>query len=66
MIGTPLSSEDFEKGNVISVPYATKAEYAYDTGQAMSHYLAGLKEGRILARECKKCRRVMVPPRMFC
>ena len=66
MIGTPLSSEDFKKGRVISVPYEPKAQYAWDTGQAMGHYLRELKAGRIVGRECAQCVRVLVPPRMFC
>lgn len=66
MIGTPLSSEDFAKGRIIAVPYAPRAEYAWDTGQAIGHYLAMLKEGRLVGRECRVCARVLVPPRMFC
>ena len=66
MIGTPLSGDDFKSGRVIAVPYDTKAEYAWDTGQAIGHYLAMLKEGRIVGRECTRCDRVLVPPRMFC
>jgi uncharacterized OB-fold protein len=66
MIGTPLSSEDFARGRVIAVPYAPRAEYAWDTGQAMGHYLAMLREGRLVGRECLGCARVMIPPRMFC
>jgi uncharacterized OB-fold protein len=42
------------------------ARYAWDTGIAISEYLRGLKRGEILGRECRNCRRVLVPPRMFC
>ncbi len=49
-----------------AVDFAVKARYAWDTGVAVSHYLRGLKRGQILARMCRQCRRVLVPPRMFC
>jgi len=29
-------------------------------------YLAKLKEGRIIAKRCDGCRRILLPPRMFC
>jgi uncharacterized OB-fold protein len=43
-----------------------QAYYAWDTGVAMGRFLAGLKEGRLMARRCHKCDRVLLPPRMFC
>jgi hypothetical protein len=43
-----------------------KARYAWSAGPAMSRFLDELKEGRIIARRCNHCRRVLVPPRMFC
>jgi len=49
-----------------AVDHQVDARYAWDTGVAISRFLAGLKEGRILGRECRVCRRVLVPPRMFC
>lgn len=49
-----------------AVDFAVDARYAWDTGVAVSQYLRGLKQGKILARQCRKCRRVLVPPRMFC
>jgi hypothetical protein len=32
----------------------------------MSRFLEELKEGKIIARRCRRCGRIMVPPRMFC
>lgn len=66
MIGTPLSPKDFESGRILSTWYDTKAEYAWDKGQAIGHYLEMLRAGRIVGRECTACKRVLVPPRMFC
>ena len=43
-----------------------QARYAWDTGVAIGRFLEGLKEGRLLARRCHRCRRVLLPPRMFC
>ena len=63
--GHSLSEEQF-RSSVGAVDFAVDARYAWDTGIAVSEYLRGLKDGRILARECRKCRRILVPPRMFC
>lgn len=63
--GHSLSDKDFREA-VGAVDFAVEARYAWDTGVAVSEFLRGLKQGRILARECRKCRRILVPPRMFC
>lgn len=64
--GTPLESADFEKGRVFTTSYAPKIRYAWDTGVAIGRYLDELKRGRLVARWCHRCRRTMIPPRMFC
>lgn len=64
--GTPLKEEDLKQGRVLSVKYQPKAQYRWDCGIAIGRYLAELKEGRIVARRCDGCRRILVPPRMFC
>ena len=64
--GTPLDEKALRHGKTFSVTYAPKLRYAWDTGQAISRYLAELKKGRLIARACRKCERVMIPPRMFC
>ncbi|MGH2662624.1 MAG: Zn-ribbon domain-containing OB-fold protein [Actinomycetota bacterium] len=60
-----LRDGEFRKA-VGAVDFAVDARYAWDAGVAVSTYLRGLKAGRILARDCRRCRRVLVPPRMFC
>jgi uncharacterized OB-fold protein len=49
-----------------AVDFAVDARYAWDTGIAVGRFLAGLRQGRVLARECRGCKRILVPPRMFC
>jgi len=61
---TSLSDEDFRSG--IGVDFAVQARYAWDAGVAIGGYLEGLKDGKILGRSCDGCRRILVPPRMFC
>ena len=63
---TPLSQKDIAQGKVFSLPWNPKLKYAWDDGVAISRYLKELKEGRIIARKCDKCSRILVPPRMFC
>jgi len=64
--GTPLSGADLRKGGVYITHYVPRIQYAWDTGEAIGRYLAELKNGRLIARCCHRCRRTMIPPRMFC
>ncbi|MCS7107307.1 MAG: Zn-ribbon domain-containing OB-fold protein [Acidilobaceae archaeon] len=48
------------------IEYKPTAKYAYSAGQALSVFLKGLREGKIVGRTCNSCRRIMVPPREFC
>jgi uncharacterized OB-fold protein len=65
-IATGLSDDDFKKGKVCTTRWTHDARYAWDRGVAIGKYLAGLKEGKILAVKCGSCNRTMVPPRAFC
>jgi uncharacterized OB-fold protein len=61
----PLREKEFREA-LGAVDFAVDARYAWDTGVAVGRFLSGLREGRVLARECRQCHRVLVPPRMFC
>jgi uncharacterized OB-fold protein len=63
---TRLSHKDFVKGKVITVDCEPDLRYAWDDGVAIGRYLKELKQGRIMARRCRECNRIMLPPRMFC
>ena len=63
--GRRLSGEGFAEA-VGAVDDDLGAAYAWDAGAAIGGFLEGLREGRILARACRGCERVLVPPRMFC
>jgi acetyl-CoA C-acetyltransferase len=63
--GHPLSADAFRSATG-AVDHSVDARYAWDAGVAVGRYLDGLREGRILGRECRGCERVLVPPRMFC
>jgi uncharacterized OB-fold protein len=64
--GTPLDAKALKRGKIFLNSYAPALRYTWDTGEAMGRYLAELKNGRLIARSCRKCERVMIPPRMFC
>ena len=64
--GTPLSDEDVSQGKVLMAETDPNARYAWDAGVAIGRFLGELKKGRIVGRRCHRCRRTMVPPRMFC
>jgi uncharacterized OB-fold protein len=64
--GIPLKEDDLEKHRVLSLVYRPKTQYAWATGIAVGRFLTELKAGRIIGTKCKRCRRVVVPPRIFC
>ncbi len=64
--GTPLKDRDFAERRVLFTEARPRLRYAWDTGIAVSRFLAGLKNGQLIGRRCRRCGRVLVPPRMFC
>jgi uncharacterized OB-fold protein len=63
--GNPLSDAEFRKG-VTTTPWTPSLEYAWDAGEAISRFLDGLRLGKILGVRCRRCGRVVTPPRAFC
>ncbi len=64
--GHEISLQDLRSGRTFLVPFKTEFRYAWALGAAMSRFLRELKNGKIIARRCNNCKRVLVPPRMFC
>ena len=64
--GTPLTDGQIRRGEVLLVEHEPDARYAWDAGVAIGRFLAELKNGRLVGRECHRCRRIVIPPRMFC
>jgi hypothetical protein len=64
--GTPLSRDEFDSRSLVAVLYRPRAKYSWATGVAVGRFLTELKGGRIIARRCRRCERVVVPPRIFC
>ena len=63
--GTYLKRQDLERLPGI-IKYKPRAKYLFTAGQALSRFLKGLKEGKILGVRCPVCGRVYVPPRAYC
>ena len=63
--GKELTAKEFYE-TVTSVKYRPNAEFAWSAGEAMSRFLAELQRGRLIARTCRRCKRTLFPPRMFC
>ncbi len=40
--------------------------FRHTAGRVAGHFFEGLKEKRVLALRCPRCRRVLLPPRPFC
>ena len=64
--GTPLSEDDFRKGKILFNYDQLNGMYAWDTGIAISSYLAALKEGSLIGSRCSNCRKTVIPPRLVC
>ena len=64
--GTHLKESEIKQGKVLTLKMDPELKYAWDNGVAIGRYLEELKNGRIIARKCNRCGRVMLPPRMFC
>ncbi len=64
--GIELNPEDIRRGRVLSQQDEAGFRYSWAAGVAIGRFLDELKNGKIIARKCRKCKRVMVPPRMFC
>ncbi len=64
--GVELSRDDLEGNKVSQTRYRPSAKFAWSAGEAMSRFLNELKEGNLVGRECRGCKRILFPPRMFC
>ena len=64
--GVRISTTDLREGKVPVERWRPSAKYAWATGVAMGRFVEELKEGKIIARKCNTCGRIVVPPRMFC
>jgi uncharacterized OB-fold protein len=64
--GTSLTDHALSTGEVLTSEWHVKSKYAWDAGLAISIFLDGLKEGKLLGMRCPECRRIVVPPRAFC
>jgi len=64
--GTGLSEKDARSGKIFYTEDSLDCAFAWDTGVAINRYLVELKNGKIIAKECRQCNRIMLPPRMFC
>jgi len=64
--GTALKEDDITEKRVLSTEWHPNLKYAWDTGIGYGRYFAELKKGRIIGTRCNKCRRVLLPARVFC
>lgn len=63
---TKVKLSDIREGNIFSVHDKPNLKYAWDNGVSIGRYLAELKNGKIIGKKCRVCKRVLVPPRLFC
>ena len=64
--GTPLRDSDIRERRILTERWDPDLRYAWDTGIAISRYLEGLKQGKLIGSFCGTCERLVVPPRVVC
>jgi uncharacterized OB-fold protein len=64
--GTYVRESDIREKKITYTWWEPEVQYSWSLGLAMSKFLQGLKKGKIIGIHCKRCKRVIVPPRMFC
>lgn len=63
---TPIQPDEWRGGKYFFKEAEFPLKYSWDGGIAVSRFLQGLKEGKILGTRCFRCKRTLVPPRAFC
>ena len=64
--GQEILPEEAKSSKYLHVSYKFEPKYSWAAGVAISRFLDELKAGRIIARKCHSCGRILVPPRMYC
>src|SRR5258708_21847716 len=64
--GREMTPHEVKQGKYLDIVYKFEPKYRWAAGVAISRFLTELKEGKIFARKCHKCERILVPPRMYC
>src|SRR5207245_10858366 len=64
--GHEITSDELKEGKYLDVQYKFVPRYSWAAGVAISRFLDEVKEGRIVARKCNQCERILVPARMYC
>lgn len=64
--GHEITTEEVKQGKYLHIVYKFEPKYSWAAGVAISRFLDELKAGRIIARKCYNCKRILVPPRMYC
>lgn len=64
--GHEITADELKNGKYLDVSYKFIPRYSWAAGVAISRFLDELKQGRIIARKCNRCQRILVPPRMYC
>ncbi len=64
--GTHVRESDIQNNLIAYAWWEPEVQYSWSVGHAMSKFLMGLKAGKIFGIHCKRCERILVPPRMFC
>src|SRR6267143_1351881 len=61
--GREITPDEVKQGKYLDIVYKFEPKYSWAAGVAISRFLTELKDGKIVARKCHKCERILVLPR---
>ncbi len=64
--GKEIRPEELDNGELLITHFNADLKYSWASGVAVGRFLSELKNGRLIARKCNRCDRILIPPRMFC
>src|SRR5207247_3731013 len=64
--GHEITSDELKEGKYIDVYYKFVPRYSWAAAVAISRSLAELKNGRVVARKCNRCERILITLRRYC
>src|SRR2546427_6405046 len=59
--GREITLDEVREGKYLDIVYKFEPKYSWAAGVAISRFLTELKDGKIVARKCYECERILVP-----
>jgi len=64
--GKEITADQLKQGEYLDTVERFEPKYSWAAGVAISKFLEEMKKGRLIGRKCSNCKRILIPPRMYC